>query len=934
MSPYSPKEAPLTRRSRRNYWAEIADDKITFYTSDYLEKLGILSELNEKRSKYWCYMRIVRLPDTKVKVLKNYGIKVLTSQFFAINGRWHWFTGYSPMDAFRLTSVAAQILSGQGLLTVNFRHERPLLDDLSTRVISPSEFKAAPLLERIKRKFEGTVFHIREYPEKGANYVSRSLPLTNEIIESLKRQGIKLYKHQADAIEYALKGRNVVIATPTASGKTVCFNTPVLDAIIRDAKSCALYIYPTKALAQDQIRKIARFRDNYEGDSITDEQYSSGYYFTMKIGGKEIAFGKYEGPTPQEIRRIIRERCSIILTNPDELHFGILRFNQLWTRFLKNSKYVVLDEIHVYRGIFGSHMALIIRRLRKVCEALGARPVFILCSATIGNPIEHAKNLTGCDDFVLIDKDGSPKKKRFLVLWNPPLKEDGRRVEALTNLIDLLTEELITLKQIVKTIAFGRSRLSVKLAYKLLEDRYKQRGIANFASFVREYTATLPPKKREEIFAALASGKIHGIIGTNALELGVDISDMSCYLSIGYPGSITSVQQQFGRVGRVGEGLGIVILHDDPLEQYFSRNPEEFFDKKPEDIKINPKNPELLRMHLACCIHEMTAYGGISEDDIKTIFGEEAIECLRKLAREQKILQYEDRSRVYWKFNYSSNDFSQEYLPIRNPLSNVNFTIICDGKNIGVMDSVSVLRDLHPGAIWIDNDKQYEVEKVDFENKTVNVREVDFEYYTVAVPKDKVHILQQKQQKMLRKARAYCGLIGVRREVKEYWKIVPGGEARLEKIRWDISIPEDICTFNTEAFWLVLPNHYKAINKAELESALHAIEHALLTVIPKWINCDPNDIKGAYTTECPESGGSPTIFIFDNYPGGIGLARSCFQRIHDMLRDCIRLIETCKCKEETGCPSCIQTSRCERQNKNLNKKLALKILKEVTPNSL
>jgi DEAD/DEAH box helicase domain-containing protein len=204
----------------------------------------------------------------------------------------------------------------------------------------------------------------------------------------------------------------------------------------------------------------------------------------------------------------------------------------------------------------------------------------------------------------------------------------------------------------------------------------------------------------------------------------------------------------------------------------------------------------------------------------------------------------------------------------------------------------------------------------------------------VAVPKDKVHILQQKQQKMLRKARAYCGLIGVRREVKEYWKIVPGGEARLEEIRWDISIPEDICTFNTEAFWLVLPNHYKTINKAELESALHAIEHALLTVIPKWINCDPNDIKGAYTTECPKSGGNPIIFIFDKYPGGIGLARSCFQRIHDMLRDCIRLIETCKCKEETGCPSCIQTSRCERQNKNLNKKLALKILKEVTPNSL
>jgi len=892
-----------------------------------LEKLGILSELNKKRIQYWRYMKKVQLSETIVRILETYGIEVLTPQFFAIEGRWHWFTGHGHKDAFRLWPTAAQILSDRGSLAVNFK---------LTKVIPPSEFKAAQLLEKIKRnsKLGEAILHIKEYPKKDASYASKSLPLTDEIVVSLKRQGIKLYEHQANAIECALKGRNVVIATPTASGKTVCFNVPVLDAIIRDTSSCALYVYPTKALAQDQIRKIASFRDDNKGDDVTDKQYSSGYYFTMKLGGKQIAFGKYEGPTPQDIRKVIRERCNIVLTNPDELHFGILRFNQLWTRFLKNLKYVVLDEIHIYKGIFGSHMALIIRRLRKVCEALGARPVFILCSATIGNPIEHAKNLTGCDDFVLIDKDSSPKKKRLLVLWNPPLKEDGKRVEALTNLVDLLTEELITSNQIVKTIAFGRSRLSVKLAYKLLEDRYRQKGIRNFASFVREYTATLPPERREEIFSALAGGKIHGIIGTNALELGVDIPDMSCYLSIGYPGSITSVHQQFGRVGRVGEGLGIVILHDDPLEQYFARFPKEFFDKKPEDITINPKNPVLLRMHLACYIHEMSAYGGISEDDIKTIFGEEAIECLRKLEREQKILRYEDKSRVYWKFNYSSNDFSQEYLPIRNPISNVNFTINCDGEKIGIIDGASVLRDLHPGAIWIDNDRQYEVVNVDFMNKVVNVREVDFEYYTVAAPKDKVRILQKKQQKMLRRTSVYFGLISVRREVKEYWKIVPGGEAEREEIKWSTPIPEDLCTFNTEALWFVLPNQYKTIMNQELESALHAIEHALLIIIPKSINCDPNDIKGAYTPVCPESGGNPTIFLFDNYPGGIGLAKSCFQRIHNILRDCIRLIESCKCRENEGCPSCIQTSRCEKRNKNLNKKLALKILKEVTPRRL
>lgn len=914
----------------RGYWAEIEDDKITFYTADYLAKLDVLNELNRKRAEYWLYMQAVHLSTEKIRMLETHGVKVLTVNFLALDGRWHWFTGYGHKDAFCLTSTTARILNEQGYLTIKFKDEKRFLDK-PIPVVSPAQFKAAPLLERLKKKFEGVVIHYKEYTEKSPKYASYNLPLTKEIVASLERQKIRLFKHQAEAIKHALEGRNVVISTPTASGKTICFNVPVLDSIVRDRNACALYIYPTKALAQDQIRKIAKFRDEYGDGDIGEKRYSSGYYFTMTLGGKEIAFGKYEGPTPQDIRKKIREKCHIILTNPDELHFGILCYNPIWARFLKNLKYVVLDEIHVYRGIFGSHMALIIRRLRKVCEAFGSSPIFISCSATIGNPLEHARNLTGCTDFVLISENHSPRKRRILAIWNPPLKDTGRRVEALTNVVDLLTEDLINPNQIIKTIVFGRSRLSVKLAYKLVEQRFKQQELEELIKFIREYTATLPPERREKIFAELASGEVHSIIGTNALELGVDIPDMSCYLSIGYPGSITSVNQQFGRVGRSGEGLGIVILHDDPLEQYFARNPKEFFNKQPEDIKINPKNPELLKMHLACCIQEMTMHGGLNEEDIKRYFGEEADECMNKLAIEQKILRHKNGHKTYWKFNYERFDFRREYLPIRNPLSSVNFTIVCGDEEIGVMDYSSVLRDLHPGAIWIDNDKQYEVVEVDFENRRVKVQEVDFEYYTVAAPKDIISIVNEKQQRFLEKSKISFGLINVKREVTEYWKIFPGKDAvELRKINWSSQIPADLCSFSTEAFWITLLDNYKAVDKEKLECALHAIEHSLLSIIPKWINCDPNDVKGAYNVDCPENS-NPIIFIFDNYPGGIGLAKACFEKIDKILQDCIQLIETCKCKEESGCPSCIQTSRCEKRNEKLNKELALKILKQITP---
>ena len=722
----------------------------------------------------------------------------------------------------------------------------------------------------------------------------------------------------------------MIISTSTASGKTLCFNIPVLESIIRDPNSRALYIYPTKALAQDQIRQIAKFRDDYPAG---EEDYKSGYYFTMNVGGRKIYFGKYEGPTPRWAKRKIEEFCNIVLTNPDELHFGILRFNNKWTSFLKNLRYVIMDEVHIYRGIFGSNVSLVIRRLRKLCEVLGARPRFILCSATIPNALEHAQRLTGCKDFAVIEEDGSPRKKRVLILWNPPLKDPrtGEREEPLTNIVDLITEAIMERDRVLKTIVFGRSRRSVKLAYRLTGLRLEERKRRDLMKLVREYTATLLPERREEILSDLIGNKACIIIGTNALELGIDVPEMSCYLSIGYPGRMTSVYQQFGRVGRSGEGVGIIVLYNQPLEQYFARNPKEFFDRKPEEVAINPANPELLRMHLACCIYELDRYGGLKDEDIRRIFGSEAENCKKQLAEKGKILEERGIQGACWRFNYEDYDPSKEYLSIRNPLSSNNFTIKCGERKVGVIDSATVIRDLHPKAIWTDNDRQYEVLGIDFDRYEVHVREVEVDYYTFSVPEDSISIIRREKEMRMGNATLTFGKIKVKRRVQKYCKVIPGEdreESRWEEIPWSTPIPEYISTFTTDAIWLTLPYRLAETN-CTFEDGLHAIEHAILAMAPKWVSCDPNDIGGSYQLNHHGDGIKPTIFIYDNYPGGVGLTKACYKNFRNIIKDCIKLLETCSCKSITGCPSCIQLSRCPKRNEKLNKEKALEILRKL-----
>ena len=849
-----------------------------------------------------------------------------------VKGKWDSFTGRLAVGIY--CSVCNRAVKVE-------REDAAYLDDKPFSLLQPEEFKARQVLRKIKSLFPDANIYIHEVAPKKAVPGNRLLKLTAPIIKSLERQGLsneKLYSHQTDAIHAVLNGKNIIVSTPAASGKTLCFNIPVLNSIVQDKNSRALYIYPTKALAQDQILKIAGFRDDFPRN---EQLYRSGYHFTMKVGGCSIVFGKYEGPTPDYYKRMIRGFCNIVLTNPDMLHLAILRHNHLWTSFLKNLNYIVLDEVHVYKGIFGSNVSLVLRRLRKLCDTLGASPQFILCSATIPNPLGHARALTGCPNFTSIENDGAPQSERTFILWNPPFIEPKKaeRVEPTTNSVDLLTKVLLVNEKPIRTVVFGRSRSSVKGIFRLTKARLVEKNMDHLSDLIREYTATLLPERREEISNELVDGRISTIIATNALELGIDIGDLSCCVSAGYPGTIASVYQQAGRVGRVGEGLCITILQNEPLEQFYARNPNEFFSKPVEEVRVNPCNEFLLQAHLACAAWEAQNFDGISDQDFEKFFGIEAEKCKKLLADQKTIYSKIRNNVVYWRFSQGAKD---PYHPIRNPISKNNFVIKCNGREVGVMDSATVLRDLHPGAIWTDQDEQYEVVDLDFDKYEATVRKVDVDYYTFSMPVDNVRIASQKSQ--LKKAKGFdlvFGCIEIERRVFSYQKVKygRGGKETAESMKVEGFLPAQV--FPTESFWLIVPSELldkvaktiKSDNpeevKERLSGGLHAIEHALVAMLPRIVDCDPNDVGGLSSLTHKATEGKATIFVYDNFAGGVGLAQACYEKFDTLVEHCIKLMEGCRCHDKDGCPSCIQTSRCGTGNKPLDKRVALALLKEL-----
>lgn len=803
------------------------------------------------------------------------------------------------------------------------------LSDVPLSALPPEEFEAEKIVSKIKKVIRKTEIFEYTLPPKPSSFSTLSKPLEKSILNALEKQGIdisKLYTHQARAIENILDSRNVVISTATASGKTLCFNVPVINTLVKDENARALYIYPTKALAQDQIMKLLMFADNSE-----ELSKQHGSFFKFKVGGNYITLGKYDGSTSEYEKTYMRrtQNPNILMTNPDMLHFGILRHNRSWKDLISNLRFVVLDDIHVYKGIFGSNVALVIRRLRKLCSAMKADPVFILCSATIGNPTELAKLLTGCKDFVLINDDGSPRKKRKILLLNPPTIEGSmERLEPTTVAVDLLTKVMFKEKRPIKNIVFGRSRLSVKNMYRFTSARLKkQNDTKGFVPLLREYTATLKPEKREEIGKELSNGRIASIVATNALELGIDIGDISSAICVGYPGSIASIYQQMGRAGRKGEGLGIIILQSNPLEQYFMRNAEEFLNKEPEEVRINPMNEFLLQAHLACCAYECEDYGGLFDTDFESFFGLDAKTGNEYLSKSKDIYKRIRNKETCWLWKRGE----PEYKSIRNPISKYKFSIVCDGREVGVMDSGTVLRDLHPGAVWSDQDETYVVQSLDFKEYVAKVVKKEVNYYTMAISIDSIRVKSTNQRREINEADLAFGNIDLERAVFMYRKIKyskkKNEKDEIRKV--EQHLPK--ISFRTQSAWLVFDREHLSsiVGDSRLEGGIHAIEHAFVSILPRFVECDPNDIDGFSDIRCPATGYKPTIFIFDNFSGGIGLSEAFYKNFKHIVKQCIQLIKTCKCKNTNGCPACIQIPRCSKRNEPLDKDAAIAILKSL-----
>ncbi|MGE7601476.1 DEAD/DEAH box helicase [Peribacillus sp. NPDC097675] len=699
---------------------------------------------------------------------------------------------------------------------------------------------------------------------------TRPLPssVDDRIKNALQKRGIgELYSHQFSAYETLRSGENIVAVTPTASGKTLCYNLPVLQSIAENDANRALYIFPTKALAQDQKSEL---------NEIINEM------------GIDIKSYTYDGDTSPAIRQVVRKAGHIVITNPDMLHSAILPHHTKWVSLFENLKYVVIDELHTYRGVFGSHVANVIRRLKRICKFYGSTPIFICTSATIANPKELAEQLTG-NPMRLIDDNGAPSGRKHFVFYNPPIVNKPLNIrKSATVEVNNLAKEF--LKNKIQTIVFARSRVRVEIILSHLQELVKnQIGTKS----IRGYRGGYLPKQRREIERGLRDGDILGVVSTNALELGVDIGQLQVCVMTGYPGSVASTWQQAGRAGRRhGEALILMVASSTPIDQYIVQNPEYFFERSPESARINPENLIILVDHLKCAAYELPFYENeeFGPLDVK--------EILEYLVEERVIHQNGDK--FYWANqsfpagNISLRSASQENVVIVDQSETANVKII------GEMDRFSAMTLLHDEAIYLHEGVQYQVEKLDWEHKKAYVREVDVEYYTDANLAVQLKVLEIDKTVNRRESSINYGDVTI--------NILPSIFKKIKLTTFEnigsgpIYLPEE--ELHTSATWLECKQVDPALGEKTLEQLLQGIANVLGHVVPIHVMCDRNDIhvvaqiKAAHTQ-------LPTIFLYDHYPGGIGLAEDVYKRF-DHVRDAAKnLIRKCPCKD--GCPSCIGT---------------------------
>jgi DEAD/DEAH box helicase domain-containing protein len=745
-----------------------------------------------------------------------------------------------------------------------------------------------------QRFYQGQIVHVQHIPPRRARYGRLDKPLPAPLQDALKQAGAeKLYTHQAQAVNAARAGQNVVVATSTASGKTLCYNVPVLEAMIKDWRSRALYLFPTKALAQDQLRSLRELtRPNLQ----------------------EVKFGSYDGDTPQSTRSRRRKETAILLTNPDMLHLGILPNHTLWAHFFANLKYVVIDEAHVYRGVFGSQVACVLRRLRRVCDFYGAKPQFICCSATIANPGEHIERLVGVSTLV-VDDDGSPSGAKDFVLWNPPFLDRARttRRSANSEATDLFVEMA---RQGVRNITFTKARKVAELILHYARGILKEKD-PDLVPLVKSYRAGYLPEERRQIERELFSGQLLGVTATSALELGVDVGSLDATVLVGYPGTIASTWQQAGRAGRgVRESLSLLIGLDNPLDQYFMRHSEALFSKGHEHALIAPDNVYILEKHLPCAAHELP----LTSDD-EVLFGPGFVEAMINLER-KGILDYRGERWYNVGWGYPAQEVN-----LRS-ISGSRFALLDESQGYQTLEEIegsSALYRVHPGAIYLHQGESYLVTDLDLQAQVAYLRPVDVDYYTQPRELNDVSIVRSFQHKQFPTTAAFFGQVRVTQQVIGYARKQQFSEAVLDVEYLDLP-PQ---SYETKALWFEVPPEIarRVSNRGlHFHGGLHALEHAAIGILPLFALCDRMDIGGLSTPNHPDTG-RPQIFIYDAFPGGVGIAEKGFEMLEELWRATLSAIEECPC--EAGCPSCVQSPKCGNNNEPLDKEAAVLILREL-----
>jgi len=725
------------------------------------------------------------------------------------------------------------------------------------------------LIEHLENKkdFLRNVTIWKKIPATAENKAPFPDTVPEKIVKVLKNQGkTSLYTHQAQAYTEIMAGKNVVIVTPTASGKTLTYNLPILSSLLNNSELRTLYLFPTKALAQDQVHELHRM---------------------IEAIGEKLICHTFDGDTPPEVRRTIRSAGHIVVTNPDMLHQGILPHHTLWIKLFENLKFIVIDEIHAYRGVFGSHLANVIRRLKRICQFYGSQPQFICSSATIANPREITEKITG-EKVTVVDNNGAPSGEKHFLFYNPPVvnQELGLRNSVIKEVRNIVKHFLPTGIQL---IVFARSRLNVEILVTYLKESARQLKIS--PEKIRGYRGGYLPNERRKIEKGLRSGDIQVVVSTNALELGIDIGQLDVSVMTGYPGSISSSWQQAGRAGRrQTTSVSIMVLSSAPLDQYLAEHPEYFFGKNPENANIDADNLPIMMSHLKCAAFELPF---TTEEK----FGTDATQQLLQYLKDERVLRETD-GKYYWMRDvYPADEVS---LRNANPNNVVIVNTTDNNRIIGEVDLFSAPLLVHKDAIYIHESQQYQVDELDWEGKKAFVSETDSDYYTDAIAKTDLKVLDILEEKPGRLLTFY-GEVAVTTVATAFKKVKFFSHENVGMGK--IYLPE--MEMHSTSTWLEFPGilfEDPYFEESVIGEGIRGIAYTMQNLIPLYIMCDRADISVIPMVRAPFSN-QPTIYVYDKYPGGVGLSKKLFNMLEPLLQAVYDHISSCAC--EKGCPACI-----------------------------